>query len=273
MLNLLSGEFYKLKKSKSFLVCCMVMIVAVIFLYGTLFLADKIQQGEITNGTSGVVITSEVNTEGGSIFDSLGVSDVFQQIAGNFGTMIPAIFTAIFVIGEFGNGAIKNLVGKGYFRAKIFLAKYITSSVAAVVIVFTGAVATVICGGIFMGADALSSTYMKAFVIYTLLETGLVVALNGIIVTISEMSRSMGIGISAGIGVVMFSSFISGGMDLLLHRFGFRFSDYWMTDLMSNYPLSDFGGKIIFQIVMTIIVWSVLAIGAGVWHFGRTDVK
>ena len=45
MFNLLSGEFYKLKKSKSLLVCCVITAVFVLVLYGMLMIVDKVRRG------------------------------------------------------------------------------------------------------------------------------------------------------------------------------------------------------------------------------------
>lgn len=275
MLNLINGEFYKLKKSKSFYICCGVMVVMVLFVYGMLFMVDKIQQGELENGTGGVIVTSSgaENLGKESVFESIGILDVLQQMAGNFTAITTLIFTSLFVIGEFGSGAVKNLVGKGHSKGSVFFAKYVAVEAATAVMFLLCAAATFLFGCIFVGTGQINSIFIKDFIVYTLVQILMTMALNGIVVTTSEISRSVGAGIAVSIGIACFSSIIFSGLDLVFHQFQLQPSDYWLTSLMVSCPIYDIPRDYMLQIAAAVILWSVAAIGIGIWHFKKTDIK
>ena len=92
MFNLLSGEFYKLKKSKSLLVCCAITAVFVLVLYGMLMIVDKVRRGEIENGTGGIIYVSgeEVDENAKSLFDEITVMEVLRQMFCSFGSFATA---------------------------------------------------------------------------------------------------------------------------------------------------------------------------------------
>ena len=102
MPNLMYSEFYKLRKSKSFYICGIVMIVFVLLVYGTLFLMDKAQQEHVENGSYEVTVTVENAEENAPVWDSIEILDVEQQMFGGFAGIIIAVFAGIFVIGEYG---------------------------------------------------------------------------------------------------------------------------------------------------------------------------
>lgn len=273
MLNLLNAEWFKLRKSKAFLACLVSVVISVIFTYGMLSMVNEIQTGGMQNGTGGVVVTADADFGTGSIWDSLEIIEIYQQIVVSFISMISVIFSAIFVIGEFGHGGIKNLVGKGYSRGQVFLAKYAISVFGTAIMTIVSATLTFAIGCFFMGTDTLNGTLIGEYVIFTLLQMGLLIALNSLVVTLSEISRNLGAGISIGIGIVGFSQLISSALDLMFRDFNFKASDYWILDLMGNCPLADFGAEIVWNIVFVVVLWSGIAIVGGMLHFGKADIK
>lgn len=75
----------------------------------------------LANGTMGLIVTedsmSSLEESVGNIFDEVGIIDVLLQIYGTgFSAIATSVFICIFVLGEYGNGAIKNVVGKGDFH-------------------------------------------------------------------------------------------------------------------------------------------------------------
>ena len=69
-----------------------------------------------------------------------------------------AVFAAIFVIGEYINGAAKNIVGKGYARWQIFLAKYIVVMASAVLQLLVLSAVAIICGAVVEGTEQFDAT-------------------------------------------------------------------------------------------------------------------
>ena len=102
-------------------------------------------------------------------------------------------------------------------------------------------------------------------------------ALAGIIVFVSELCRNLSAAISIGIGILLFSSALTGLLDMgahyLLPDAGFRFSDYWIVDLISNCPIKDIESGFLLRAVIMTIVWIALSLAGGIWHFKKADIK
>ncbi len=276
MLNLLSGELYKLRKSKCFLICLALIVVSVIFMYGMLYLASEIQQGEVENGTAGVMVLADETdgSESQTVFEEIQIIEVLQAVLGGFAEFIVVIFNAIYVIGEFGHGAIKNVVGKGCSRSKIFMTKYISGILGTIVMLVTGVVLNLALGCIFMGTDRITGAMLKDYTVYALLVSGLILAVSSLVITISEISRNLAVGISIAVCIVGgISSMLFSGLDLLLERFSVKPSQYWLMNLAQECPVTDFGGEIVQRIIVSIVFWSGVSLIVGLCHFRKADIK
>lgn len=274
MLNLLSGEFLKLRKAKSFYVCCILMVVLTFWIYGMLMIAEKINQGEIDNGTVGVTVSEEKMEETeGSIKEAIGMLDVYQQVACKLAALVTIVFTSIFVISEFGNGAVKNLAGKGYGRGRIFLAKYLVVEIASAVLFLICAASVFIGGCIFYGTGEIGGAFLKNYLVYTLFQLVLTMVFNGIIAAVGEVSRSLGIGITAAICILSFSSLFFMGLDLVFHGLGIKPSNYWITELMINCPFTGADIEFVIHFVIASVFWTAAAAGVGLLHFKKADIK
>lgn len=278
MWNLLNGEFYKLRKSKLFYVCMILMVVAVFWLFAMVMIAQKIEQGEIENGQFGVVVSME-QTEEESLEpeeEPIGIWDMYQVVANNLATMVTVIFASIFVIGEFGNGAVKNFVGKGKKRYVIFLAKYMTVETVTILLSVIGAVTSLLAGGILFGTGEINGEFLRNYVIYALFQTVLLMALAGVVAAASEMIRTMGAGV---VTAVCIAGGVSGlffyGMDLVLRlvRFPIKLSDYWLTELMQACPMIGFDAAFVRRLVIGVVFWTAAAVGVGAVHFSKADIK
>lgn len=80
MINLLNAEFYKLRKSKSWLIGLIVTVLFLLLLYSSLLMIDKINQGELANGSGGVMVYQNGDNikEQGSMMEQIGVIGVIQ---------------------------------------------------------------------------------------------------------------------------------------------------------------------------------------------------
>lgn len=63
MYNLIHAEFYKWKKSKSFLVCLLSVIGMILFVYFMLKVVSEVQTGELENGTGGIIVSGKLLEE------------------------------------------------------------------------------------------------------------------------------------------------------------------------------------------------------------------
>lgn len=273
MLNLLSGEFYKLRKGKSIYMCCLTSVFFIMFIYAMLVMVDKIQGMEMVNGTMGVTVTEGSAGEAGNVFNEVGILDILQQIFGNgFAPIVIAVFTCIFVLGEYAHGAVKNMVGKGYSRGKIFLAKYLTANIGAMLLMASMAVVTVLVGVVLKGTDEIHGPFFLNLFIYTGIQIVPTIALNGIFIAISEITRSAGAGISISICGILFSSLITQGLDLFFHGSAFHISDYWPLDLMMKCPVQGFEKSSVLWMISVSLVWIAVTFVIGSLHFKKKDV-
>lgn len=278
MINLLKGEVYKLLKSRAFYVTCLVGIVSVIFLYGMLITASKIQNGEVENGSVGVVVSDE-EMQGSSvpILEELTTLDILQQMYPNFTVFFIAVFISIFVIGEYTNGVIKNIVGKGYARWKIFISKYVMSVLAASFLMILTTVVTVIIGSIVGAGQAAGGVLFADILKYVGIQLLLCIAYCGVVVTVSELCRSLGAGIAVNFAIATFSVIVVIALDhlvqLILPQSDFRVSSYWLIGLMSECPVKDIGVEVVLHIVIVSVIWIIITAGIGIFHFKKSDVK
>ena len=108
---------------------------------------------------------------------------------------------------------------------------------------------------------------------YTGLQVLLGVAFAGLVVTISEMSRNLGAGISISLGVLMLGNAVFTGVDLLFHGVDFRPSEYWIVNLMSQCPTTDISQDFVVRVVVAAAFWIVVSAALGMLHFKKADVK
>lgn len=282
-MNLLRGEFYKLFKGKAFYVCCFVGIFLVIFVYFTLFFATSMEREGVTSSQIGVVNAGEENMPKSNVpaFEEITTLEYLQQMFGNFGSFVTVIFAAIFVIGEYGNGAVKNVVGKGYKRWQIFGAKYVATVVAGILQLLLMGVITVITGKVMQNIAGASEVWNKEFFtelsVYTGIQLLFGAALIGVSIAISEMCRHLGAGIAISFGIVGFSALITGGLDYFIQFLfpgtTFRLADYWLIDLIAKCPLKNIDGKFLAHGVLVALMWIIVTFGAGIWHFKKADIQ
>lgn len=278
MINLLSAEFYKLKKSKGAYIGLLTVAALTLLLYASLVMIDKINQGEIANGTGGIMVTQngqELENGGASesMLQQIGIIGMLQQMFGGyFVAIILAVLVSIFVVREYGAGTIKNLVGKGQSRTTIFFAKML--AVIALTLLFQAAVmAVIICIGLpFLGWEGFSATAWKDVAVYAGFQLLFGVTIAVIFMLIGELARNLAAGIAASIGVLLFSSTLTAGLDLVFHGMEMQPSRYWVVDLMSNCPTTDFTSEFLVRGVLVSVAWFVIAAALGVVHFQKADV-
>ena len=277
MFRMLHAEGYKLKKSKSFYICSIIMLCFVILLFVMLYFADRIQKGNMENGTGGIVITANgTEVESGSVpvWDSVSLMELLQQIfAGSMLSCTIAIFVSIFVTGEYGSGMIKNVVGKGCSRASIYLSKLFMTECASVCIAFSGIISMLLFGRIFLGTHVFGGDFWHNFFIYTGIQLVIMVSMTALFMMVSEICRTIAGGISLNIGIILFSVLFINGMDVVLANSSFKPSDIWLIGQTERLPLEEFTSGLVIQDMLVAAVWFFAATLLGIWHFYKTDVK
>ncbi len=279
MSNLLNAEFYKLRKSRGIYIGVLASAALVLMIYGSLVMVDKINQGVLENGTGGIVVSPVASSaEDGSAPESMlkqvGVIGVLQQMfGGHFVGIIAAILVSIFVIREFSSGMIKNLVGKGYPRPAILLAKMISAIVLVLVFEVAVAAVSILLGIPFLRWEEFSATPWEDVAVYVGLQLLFGAVIAAIFVLAGELTRNLAAGISVSIGVLLFSTTLTAGLDLIFHGIARKPSEYWVLDLVSVCPLTDVPSEFIRRSVLVSAAWFVITLALGILHFRKADVK
>ena len=275
MFNLFSGEFYKWKKSKVCKVCLAAAIGMILFIYLMLMLVAKIQNGEMENGTGGVVVTESNMEEEEDVFAQYGILGIVSEITGGgFELIFIAVFTCIWVVGEYSNGAIKNMVGKGYSRGKVFLSKYITTAVSVIVMNLILFLTMLLLGVAVMGTGEVNGGFFRAFFSYVGVQLLLSVAFCGVLVAVCEFARNIAVGITISMVLVIFSTLILSGVDLLFQalHLDVKASTYWIMNVMSDCPMGAIDLDFMGRAVSVAVMWTVLSLLAGMIHIQQTDI-
>lgn len=276
MFNLLSGEFYKWKKSKSFKICLLAAIAMGIFMYSMVMLAAGIQSGQFENGTGGVSVSGEAMQSGQSILDGIGVLDMVDEIVSSgFGTIFAAIFTCIWVVSEYNHGAIKNIAGKGESRTKVFLAKWISSLAGVAIMNMVYYIAMLVTGFVTMGTEEVNVRFFQDFLGYAGMQLLFGMVITSIVAAICEFTRNMAAGIAISIVMVMFSTLLTNGLDLWLQYFNLdvKASTFWIMDVISGCPMGAIDMDFLGRGISVAVMWTALSFILGVVHFQRTDIK
>ena len=257
MINLIGAELYKLKKSMSYKVA---LILAVVFSMITYFVYAVFQSGfvDISGGTNAVIMESLSNSD---------ILDILRQMFANTNTLIfVTIFLCLFAIGDYRSGAIKNFVGKGVRREKLYFARFLIAELGAVTIYLLTA-AVVLVGGIFCyGSETINGTFFHDFIVYLTIHLIYLVSYTAIILLICEITRNVAGILLSILGILMLSSPILSVIDLLINTLGIQLeiSDYWIMSLITSCPVNDIPTQFIIRSVIVAGVWMIVTLTGGI---------
>lgn len=276
MSNLFRSELYKWRKCKAFYICLLSAVGCVIVIWLSFLLADQVERGNIENGTMGITVTQQVPDagEGTGILDEIQIMEFVQFMGVGFSTLFMAIFISIWVISEYTQGAVKNTIGKGYSRNSIFLTKYISSVLCALVLDLGIYIVAALTGVAVLGTERIGETFVRDFLAYAGIQLMLGVAFSGIIAAVSEFARSMAVGIAVSMILATFSSALVNGLDLIFKavNIDFKMSDYWISNVIENCPIEGIDMDVVGRAVYVAVMWTVISLFAGMVHFREADV-
>lgn len=275
MYNLLRGEFYKLVRSKCLYFCGVAVIVCVLMMYTMFFTADAVKQGAIDNDAYGVTVSVEGVQDDSNIWDELPVEIFMEAMHGVMGLFILTAFSAIYMYDVYANGAIKNMVGKGYQRCVVFTSKYLTTLLGCFVLEVLTVVFVIVCDYLFVGVCRVSTDNLGGLLGYAGVQFLLEAAFASIVIMIGQICRNLGMSIVSSFGVMLFSEMVTVGINLILQYFKIEIDacKYWITDLMGECPCGAMNAEFVVRAIICAIVWSALAFVLGSIHFRKVDVK
>ena len=199
MINLLKGDFYKLKRSKSFYICTSICVGLIAFFAAYIAIDyasfEKLKEQVYLSTFAWIYLP----------FNETSFLPTFMPI-------FQAIFITMFVTSEYTSGTIKDGVSLGYSRTKIYLSKLITVSVGSIIMMLaaifsTGLAAILIFGiyGSFSINDLLQLVRMAGI-------SGLLfIGFAGIFLMVGTLVKNMGHSMAINICIVIFLGFIVSG--------------------------------------------------------------
>lgn len=275
MYNLLRGEIYKLFRSKCLYFCGVAVIVCALMMYAMFFTADAVKQGAIDNDAYGVTVSVEGVQEDSSIWDGLPVEIFMEAMHGVMGLFILTAFSAIYMYDIYANGAIKNMVGKGYQRCVVFTSKYFATLLGCLVLEVLTVVCVIVCDYLFVGVCRVSADNLGGLLGYAGVQFLLEAAFASIVIMIGQICRNLGMSIVGSFGVMLFSEMVTVGINLILQYFKIEINacKYWITDLIGECSCGAMKAEFVVRAIICAIVWSALAFVLGSIHFRKVDVK
>ncbi len=240
MKNLISAEFYKMTKSKSFIVCNIVACLSVLLIIACCLLMEWAMNiiDENYEEPDSTAYETEVPDYMDESIEETAEEDVYmfgvsegsmnaqmQLLSGTYDgkfilsqafsftsiQTIIAIFISIFIAGEFSNGTIKMQVSRGYTRNKIFFAKMIAGNFAGL---FMAVITCIVAFGISsliwgvnnpkLGTAVEAKDIVMFFVIQILLNA----AITTMFISFSMIFRNLGLAIAMSIIVCSCGSMV-----------------------------------------------------------------
>ncbi len=263
MINLLSAEIYKLRKSRSFKVSAG---LAVLFTVASYFLQKLFLSGIVGN-------VDEAVKEG---IANTSILDMLHQELGQCNTIIfVTIFVCLFAMGDYSSGAIKNTVGKGLRREEIYLARFLVTEFGAVMIYLLTALAVFIGGIIFLGTEQINGVVLYDFISYLSLQILYLTAYTAIIIMVCEITRNTAGIIISLLGVMLFSNMVFEGIDIVIKAVGIPFTvgKYWIMTVIGSCPAADIPAWFVTSSGIAAGVWLIVSLAAGMLYFSWKDVK
>lgn len=258
MRNILNGEWYKWKKNKAFWICLLSAVGMILLVYLTMTAAGQAMGA------------------GGDVLQETGISGMAEQFAGGgLVTMFSAIFLCIWVISDYTHGAMKNVVGKGYSRVQVFLAKHLFGTLITTLMNLVIFLVILIIGLILIGTQHVGSLFFKNLFLYFGLQLLFGVAVSSIVIAVCEWSRNMAAGIGITMALIIFSPLVIQGLDLLFSAMQLKItiSGYWILNLMADCPTEAFTSEFLFHEIVISVIWTLLPFVLGTAHFCKADIE
>lgn len=126
MTHLIHFEYRKLLHMKSFYICAIVMTISLLVAIATINYYEKneVKAPESTTGN----VTVEVGVDPSLKNENFNMNDFINGAANGVSiTIFLAVVVSLFTCMDYSNGAIKNVISKGYRRSRVWLSKFIVT--------------------------------------------------------------------------------------------------------------------------------------------------
>lgn len=246
MINLIRGEFYKLKKSK-----CFVGMIFLWALFSMMIVYCLIKDAHANISMCGV----------------LGIAEFLQlQIFFNF---LYATFAGLFISNDFSNNTINRTFTYGYSRSQVILSKIIVYVLYSLLLEVVTAVITGILFTKMYGFNNFDGVNIQLYLFRVIFVSMLcIIASSLIIAVVSVLSKSIIITLTSAFAILWIINFTSGFEKFAKAVFCIL---PCASILVSMAPFAP-KGEIIITIVSSIIV-SIISVLVIIKHLNKLDIK
>ncbi len=281
MLNLIKMDLYRMFRTKSLYVICIVLAAALLFTtilcktdYEILNEADAVQQEQVAELTTeninvGMMVT--LPTEPG---EKVTVFDIFfGNSQGKFYALFLVIFAVLFSTADISSGYIKNIGGQVQSRGALVISRAIALAVFTIMTLAGVFVFQAVANGIIFGylewGDA--RAILLYFATEVVLHYALVLICMTIAVTLKNNVISMVIAVCLTMNVM---TIVYGLVNNAIQKMGiqnFQIYEYTITGKLSLLPMNP-GGKECLAAFGVALAFIVATIVAGSVVFQKRDI-
>lgn len=281
MLNLIKMDLYRMFRTKSLYVICIVLAAALLFTtilcktdYEILNEADAVQQeqaAELTTENINVGMMVTLPTEPG---EKVTVFDIFfGNSQGKFYALFLVIFAVLFSTADISSGYIKNIGGQVQSRGALVISRAIALAVFTIMTLAGVFVFQAVANGIIFGylewGDA--RAILLYFATEMVLHYALVLICMTIAVTLKNNVISMVIAVCLTMNVM---TIVYGLVNNAIQKMGiqnFQIYEYTITGKLSLLPMNP-GGKECLAAFGVALAFIVATIVAGSVVFQKRDI-
>jgi ABC-type transport system involved in multi-copper enzyme maturation permease subunit len=260
MLNLLKADFYKLKKSRTFLICTVISILLAVFLIVAIHQWLNHDPDENDRYSQEIAEMKE---------EASGIWALEYFLTAEFHLIIIGVFVAIFISSEFGNGTIKNTLSRGAGRVNIFISKFAISSCASLTILFTFMLVILVAGTIAWGFGTASASELIRMMA---LQALIIITYTAMFSCISISLRGIGGAIATNIICVTMVSMLLGAIGMLFDS-TINIGDYWIGEAASMLATTTPANTDVIKGIFIAFGWGIVSMLVGSMLFKKIDVK
>lgn len=281
MLNLIKMDLYRMFRTKSLYVICIVLAAALLFTtilcktdYEILNEADAVQQEQVAELTTENINVGMMVTLPAEPGEKVTVFDIFfGNSQGKFYALFLVIFVVLFSTADISSGYIKNIGGQVQSRGALAISRAIALAVFTIMTLAGVFVFQAVANGIIFGylewGDA--RAILLYFATEVVLHYALVLICMTIAVTLKNNVISMVIAVCLTMNVM---TIVYGLVNNAIQKMGiqnFQIYEYTITGKLSLLPMNP-GGKECLAAFGVALAFIVAAIVAGSVVFQKRDI-
>lgn len=248
MRNLLVSDFFKLRKSMTFWLCCIMSLLS------TIPMAISMEQSQFPN-ISGVVTMGSIG------FNGYNLNAIFI-----------ATFISVFLSSEFSSGTMKNVLSRGLSRTKVFLSKLVVCGTASIFMMFVLMSASLLIGTIRWGLDSYGIAGFSGIGSMILTQSLLMCAYAALFTCVAITMRSAG-AIAVNVLSILLVPNLLEPFTEMIFKDGTNLIDFWIGKAVLNVSTVTPLSNDVFSGIITALCWIIATAIIGIVLFRKRDLK